>query len=166
MQVKQSWCLEFTARRSMWRGSEQEGLNIDGNYLQPPHQQPPRNTHDALFVHQSPAVSEQQISERMQAQLSGQLNSNLTQSLPPALLAEAAQGQAADLPNMQLDLDNATLSAALGLGDNFLAQFQRSIGDQHAQSSSDFSAILAASLGVLPVSKQTDAAVQTCLCIQ
>ncbi|KAL0042700.1 hypothetical protein WJX79_008153 [Trebouxia sp. C0005] len=63
-------------------------------------------------------------------------------------MAQSA-GHAADLPNMQLDLDSVTLSAALGLGgDNALAQFQRNLSDQNGQSSSDLSAILAASLGL------------------
>ena len=88
----------------------------------------------------------------MQAQLSEHLNSSISQSLPPALLAENGQGHATDLPNLQLDLDNATLSAALGLGDNFLAQFHRNLGDPGGQPSSELNAILAASLGVLPVS--------------
>lgn len=140
----------------MWRASHQDGLSFDPNLLQPQHQAVLRTSaHDATFRHQQQAsqeVSEQHNSECMQAHLSSQLNGNFAHGLPPALLPEAAHGQAADLPNVQLDLDTATLSAALGLGDNFLAHLHRNIGENTGQSSSELSAILAASLGVLPVS--------------
>lgn len=136
---------------SMWRSSDQEALGLDRSFLQ--QQQTPRNSHDNLFLRQhqtsQPQLSEQHPGEFMRAQTAGQANNNIAHGLPQALLAEA--GHAADLPNMQLDLESVTLSAALGLGgDNALAQFQRNLSDQNGQSSSDLSAILAASLG-LPV---------------
>ncbi len=139
---------------SMWRSSDQEALGLDRSFLQQQQQQQtPRNSHDTLFHRQhqtsQPQLSEQHPGEFMRAQTAGQANNNIAHGLPQALLAEA--GHAADLPNMQLDLDSVTLSAALGLGgDNALAQFQRNLSDQNGQSSSDLSAILAASLG-LPV---------------
>lgn len=138
----------------MWRSSDQEALGLDRSFLQQQQQQQtPRNSHDTLFHRQhqtsQPQLSEQHPGEFMRAQTAGQANNNIAHGLPQALLAEA--GHAADLPNMQLDLDSVTLSAALGLGgDNALAQFQRNLSDQNGQSSSDLSAILAASLG-LPV---------------
>ncbi len=137
----------------MWRSSDQEALGLDRSFLQQQQQQQtPRNSHDTLFHRQhqtsQPQLSEQHPDEFMRAQTAGQANNNIAHGLPQAL-PEA--GHAADLPNMQLDLDSVTLSAALGLGgDNALAQFQRNLSDQSGQSSSDLSAILAASLG-LPV---------------
>ncbi|DBA65970.1 TPA: hypothetical protein ACH3X2_002991 [Trebouxia sp. C0005] len=136
----------------MWRSSDQEALGLDRGFLQQQQQQQtPRNSHDTLFHRQhqtsQPQLSEQHPGEFMRAQTAGQANNNIAHGLPQALLAEA--GHAADLPNMQLDLDSVTLSAALGLGgDNALAQFQRNLSDQNGQSSSDLSAILAASLGL------------------
>ena len=138
----------------MWRSSDQEALGLDRSFLQQQQQQQtPRNSHDTLYHRQhqtsQPQLSEQHPGEFMRAQTAGQANNNIAHGLPQALLAEA--GHAADLPNMQLDLDSVTLSAALGLGgDNALTQFQRNLSDQNGQSSSDLSAILAASLG-LPV---------------
>ena len=141
----------------MWQASDQEALGLDGRFLPPQQQQVPRNNHDVLFHRQhqtsQPQLSEQHSVEFAQAQTPGQVNNSVAHVLPQGLLTEAAQGHTADLPNMQLDLDSVTLSAALGLGgDSVLAQFQRSLSDQNVQSSSEFSAILAASLGVLPVS--------------
>ena len=67
-------------------------------------------------------------------------------------LPETLQCQAADLPNMQLVSESGTLQTALGLGgENVLAQFQRNLVDQSGQSSPELGAILAASLGMLPV---------------
>ncbi|DBA93774.1 TPA: hypothetical protein ACH3X3_013834 [Trebouxia sp. C0006] len=137
---------------SMWRSSDQEALGLDRSFLQQQQQQQtPRNSHDTLYHRQhqtsQPQLSEQHPGEFMRAQTAGQANNNIAHGLPQALLAEA--GHAADLPNMQLDLDSVTLSAALGLGgDNALTQFQRNLSDQNGQSSSDLSAILAASLGL------------------
>lgn len=141
----------------MWRASEQEALGLDGNFLPQQQQQAPKNSHDNLFHRQhqtsQPQLSAQHTGDFMRAQTPGQANNVIAHGLPQALLAEAGQGHAADLPNMQLDLDSVTLSAALGLGgDNALAHCQRNLGDQNGQSSSDLSAILAASLGALPVS--------------
>lgn len=141
----------------MWRGSEQETLGLDSSFLSQQQQQTPRSSHDSLFhrQHQTspPQLSEQHPAEFDRTQTGGQANNTIAHGLPQALLAEA--GHAADLPNMQLDLDSVTLSAALGLGgENALVQFQRTLSDQNGQSSSDLSAILAASLGVLPVSNE------------
>ena len=160
----------------MWRASDQEALGLDGTFLSQ-QQTASRNCHDVLFHRQHQTsqshVSEQHTGEYMRAH--GRVNNTVAHGLPQGMLADTGQGHSADLSSMQLDLDSVALSAALGLGgDSVLAQFQRSLSDPGGQSSPDLSAILAASLGVLPVcavlifrfcKKSTNKFAQICLAL-
>ena len=129
----------------MWRAPDQESLSLQSTLLPQQEQQGTRNSHDSLFQRRH---SGSQDIDCTRTQASEQHN-ELPHGLQQALLSEAALGPTADLSNMQLDLDNATLATALGLGsENVLAQFHRTLGDQAGQSPSELNTILAASLGV------------------
>lgn len=85
-----------------------------------------------------------------------------SQALPPALLE--ATGQA--LESGQLDLDSAALSAGLNLGQNdLLAHLQRTAQESGSGSQQEISNLLAASIGVGPVTSFSgqDAASQAIL---
>ena len=140
----------------MWRTSDQVVLGAEGALLS--QQQHQSLSHDLFQRHHQTQLPELQHSDPPRPQSSDQLN-GLHHALPQAL-SEAFQCQAADLPNMQLAPDNVTLQAALGLGgENVLAQLKRNLGDQSGQSSPELSAILAASLGMLPVNSMHSASI-------
>lgn len=129
----------------MWRAPDQELLSLQSNLLLQQQQQGTRSSHDSLFQrrHLGPQSTD---CTRIQA---SEQHHDLPHGLQQALLSEAAQGPTADLPNMQLDLDNVTLATAVGFGsESVLAHFHRSLGDQARQSPSELNAVLAASLGV------------------
>lgn len=126
----------------MWKASDQDVVGSQSILLL---QQETRN--ESLFSRQQQAkLSQDTDCTRTQAP---EQNNELPHGLQQTLLSEAANGPATDVSNMQLDLDNVTLATALGLGGgNLLAQFHRTIGDQHGQAPSELSDLLAATLGV------------------
>ena len=135
----------------MWRATEQEGIGLDSSLFA---QQPTaEKTLHAPFHHR------QRQSQVQHTERDGDRTQFATQNVraqQPDAVTISTPGQPGEssLGLPQLDLDSITLSAALGInGDNMLSRLQRNPGEQSGHSPPELSAILAASLGFLPVSQ-------------